>query len=117
MAKINFKKIAIVIGIFTLLDYLLHLYGNNIPVFPNLGELPQFYFIGKVIVLAIAIPIVMRIKQLNTLFKQCIVLAILLQVRYYFTIPYSLTTQISMVVIHYILLRISFKSEEYVKNE
>jgi len=115
MVKINFKKIAIVIAIFTLLDYLLHLYGNSIPVFPQLDELPQFYFIFKLITLAIAIPIVMGIRQLNTLFKQCIVLALLLQVRYYFTIPYSLTTQVSMVVIHYILLRISFKAEEYIK--
>ena len=110
--KIDYKKIAVIIIIFTLLDYLVHLVAQNIPFFPHLEVLPSFYFIGKIIVLLIAIPIVLRIKVLNTLFKRCIVLAILLQVRYFIITSYDLTTHVVMMLVHYVMLRVAFMLSE-----
>ena len=115
----DWKGIFLIIGLFILFDFLLHVAvdllrssGYMVDLFfPAHSYLPDYYYIGKLIFLTIAIPIIINVKRLNSAFKQCITLAILLQARYLIIAGYSIITDISMILIHYALLRLAFVLE------
>ncbi len=97
------KYVIAVTIIFTVLDYFLHLYELLIP---GLDNLPEFYFIFKVI----SLPIILYILITQFKLKKhmlCWAVAIILQTRYYFTAGYDLQTNIIMIVVHYVLILIA----------
>ena len=108
--KGSFKlKDAIIITlIFTLGDYLIHLFGF---ILPGLETLPDFYFIFKLIALPITLLILVNRFKLKT-FALCTVAAVLLQTRYFLLGTYDITTNILFIVVHYVLILIAIKLYE-----
>ena len=116
MAKIfNKKAVKFSIGlviVFTILDYILHLIGIE-GLFPQLGMLPGFYFIGKILVILVAVPILInflkvdlsRFSGKSVIF--CVLLSTILQVRYFYTAGYDFQINLAMMLIHYFLILIS----------
>ncbi len=110
--KGSFKlKDAIIITlIFTLGDYLIHLFELFLP---GLETLPDFYFLFKLIALPIVLVVLVnRFKLKLTSVVLCTVAAILLQVRYFLLGIYDATTNLIFIAVHYFLILIAIQLYE-----
>ncbi len=101
--KTNVKIAVIVTVIFTILDYIAHVLN----ILPEIAQLPQSYFIYKIIILPIVLYILLE-RKIKSEFWICSLGALSLQVRYYFLGIYDIKTNLIMLVVHYVLIRISF---------
>ena len=100
--KFNFKEAIIVTLIFTALDYIVHVIG----ILPEIPALPEGYFIFKVI----ALPLILVFLSTRANFKGFLIyplVAVILQVRYYFLDIYDVNINIMMIVIHYLAIILS----------
>ena len=115
MAHKPLKTAIVIIVIFTILDYLLHIVGFT--NFPMLVELLPFYFVGKLVLGTLVLWFLLTRTKITNIVYKAIIVAVVLQVRYYFQTPYDTTTQLTMVAVHAALLWISYIIYERIKDK
>ena len=110
MDTYRLKKAVVIALLFTLFDFILHAIGFE--YFPQNSLLPDYYYLFKIIGATIFFLIIYNYKEGWENYAKAGLLAFLLQIRYYLTIPYSINTNLVMVIVHFILIFASIKSYE-----
>lgn len=100
--------------VFALMDYIMHLYGWFLP---KIDYLPKNYFLYKVIAVPIYLFLAYTFINLKSNQSKLILIsgitAFLLQIRYYFIAGYSVGTNITMLIVHFILILIALEIVNY----
>ena len=103
----SLKKAAIITILFTVGDYILHAIGFT--YFPHNSLLGNYYYIGKLIGSTAILYYLLEYRENWHVYIKSLIVGLILQGRYYFTYPYSMTTNIVMILVHAMLVFISFK--------
>jgi len=105
LPRINVLSAVAIIGIFTVLDWILHYFG----VMPELDVLPKAYFLNKIIIGTLGLFLLYIFTNTNDYVKSAIV-AVLLQVRYFYTQSYD---NAMMIGLHAVLLFAAIRLHKY----